>query len=117
MKRRFTALLLICLLAFSMVSSVSAAEARRATVVPRLSFTGTRANCKLSITEVGAKIDATMELWSGSILVDSWHKTGTSTLFFSETKTVQSGKTYTLTAHGTIGSTTFTAPSITKTCP
>ena len=67
MKRRFTALLLICLLAFSMVSSVSAAEARRATVVPRLSFTGTRANCKLSITEVGA-----MQRWNCGTALYLW---------------------------------------------
>lgn len=117
MKRRLTATLLLCILTFSLVATANAAETRVAIAPPTLSFTGTTANCKLSVTKFGSNINATLELWKGNTRVASWSGTATSSLIISKTKSVISGQTYTLKAHGTIDGVSFTAPSITKTCP
>ena len=49
-----------------------AAEARALKAVPQLSFTGTTAECSVNIREFGKRIEATMELWEGRTLLDSW---------------------------------------------
>lgn len=117
MKRRFAAAILACLMTVALVTSAYAAEARAITVSPILSFNGTTANCKLSVTKPGAAIEATLELWSGNTRLASWSGTGTSRVIISKTKTVTRGQSYTLKVHGTVGGETIDAPSITKTCP
>ena len=43
----------------------------------------------------GNTINATMQLWQGDILVDSWSGSGTSTLRLSETHSATKGKAHT----------------------
>ena len=117
MKRRLVATLLLCVLTFSLVSTANAAETRAAVAHPMLSFSGTTANCKFTMTQFGSNIIATLELWKGSTRIASWSATATSSLIISKTKTVTRGATYTLKAYGTIGGVAFTAPSTTMTCP
>lgn len=117
MKRRFIATLLLCILTFSLISTANAAESRAAIAPPILSFTGTIANCKFTMTQFGSNINVTMELWRGNTRIASWPATASSSLMISKTKTVTRGATYTLKAYGTIDGVSFTAPSVTKTCP
>ena len=86
------------------------------TVQPTLSFSGTTANCSVTIRAKGKAIDATLELWQGSTMVASWHKTGTSSVTISETYNCTSGVTYTLTVTGTIGGQTIIAIPVTGNC-
>ena len=81
-----------------------------------LTFSGTTANCKATVSASGKSINVTLELWCGNTLVRSWSGSGTSYLVVSGTCSVTSGKTYTLKAHGTIDGTAFTATSVTKKC-
>lgn len=117
MKRRLAAAILACLMTVALVTSAYAAEARAVTASPILSFSGTTANCTLSVTKPGAAIEATLELWSGNTLLASWSGTGKSSLIISKTKTVTRGQSYTLKAHGTVDGATLNVTPVTKACP
>lgn len=82
-----------------------------------LSFTGTTANCHISVKEAGASIDVTMKLYKGSALVKSWHKAGTGKVELDKTWTCISGQTYTLQADVTVGGNPINVTPITETCP
>ena len=77
-KRHLMAILLIIMMISSKVMAASP-------IVLDLYFTGTTANCSVSIKSLGKAIDATLELWQGSTLVDSWHGTGISLVTISGT--------------------------------
>jgi len=113
MKKRWIPLLLVLAL---MMSPTANAAIQAVQVRPTLTFSGTTATCKTVISGVGT-IDATMELWYGSTLVDSWSGTATSRLTLTGTHSVVSGRTYTLTVSGTAGGVSFTGTPISKTCP
>lgn len=109
--------LLLLLFVFAMVMSLTAnAAIQFAQTRSTLTFSGTTATCKAVISGVGT-IDATMELWYGSTLVDSWSDTATNRLTLTGTHTVVSGRTYTLTVSGTVNGVAFTGTPVTKTCP
>lgn len=82
---------------------------------PTLTATGSTASCKAQIRALGSSIDATLELYQGSTLINSWHKTGTSYVSFNETEPFTSGLSYTLTLSGTVDGVAFTPVSVTKT--
>lgn len=113
MKRKsILCLLIICFLLTSFPNRVEAA-----TFTPDLSFTGSTASCYVSIRQPGKKITATMELWHGTTLVDSWSGTGTNSLILNETHSgCVSGWTYTLKINGTIGGVAFPEITETATC-
>ena len=112
MKRIVSVLLLICLLLASFPNRVEAASFN-----PSLTFSGTTASCYVKITQRGKQITATMELWHGTTLVDSWSKSGTSPLVMNETHSgCVSGWTYTLKINGTIGGVAFSEITETATC-
>ncbi len=105
-------LLIICLLLASFPNRAEAAS-----IVPDLSFSGTMASCYVKITQRGKQITATMELWHGTTLVDSWSGTGTNSLTLNETHSgCVSGWTYTLKINGTIGGVAFSEITETATC-
>ena len=68
-------------------------------------------------TTISGTIDATMELWYGSTLVDSWSDSDSTCLTLAGTHSVVSGRTYTLTVSGTAGGIAFTGTPVSKTCP
>lgn len=114
MKRLFSVALVLTILA---VFSAAALAATQATVyAPNLSFSGTTANCTVTVKESGT-INATLELWQGSTLVASWSGSGTNRVRISGAASVSHGQTYTLTVSGTVGGVAIQATPVTKTCP
>ncbi len=109
--------MVICMALVFLFSTVAFAAVQTITVRPTLSFTGTTANCGVTISAPGKYIDATLELWNGNTKVQSWNKTGTGYVSIAKTKAVTSGNTYTLIVTGTIGSDDIDGIPVTKTCP
>lgn len=72
------------------------------TIAPELSYTGTTADCGLYVRTQGKQINATLELWHGTSLINSWSSSGFGTLQLSKTATVCTGQMYTLRACVTI---------------
>lgn len=96
MKKRFVAVFLI--ISMLLMLPAHAATARVIVAAPSLKFDGTTATCFVRITadKPADKISATMELWQGDNLIDSWSGTGTWTLKLEKTATVSKNKTYDL---------------------
>ena len=111
-KRTVAILLLLVLLC-----NASAYAATAAVSKPSLSFSGTTANCSITVTQSGKPIDVTLELYQGSTLVDSWSKSGSNRVKVSGSTSVTSGLSYRLEAYGTIDGVPFTATPVMKTCP
>ena len=105
------------IIAFVFLFSTVAFAATIAVGKPSLTFSGTTANCSITVTQSGEPISVTLELYQGSTLIDSWSKSGSSRVKVSGSATVSSGLSYRLEAHGTINGVPFTATPVTKTCP
>ena len=114
MKKRFVPLVLVFILILSL--RANAAEPRANLVYPKLSFENTTANCSVTITAPGKEIKATMNLWYGNRLIDSWSGTATSALFISGSAGAIKGEEYVLRVSGTIGGVAFTAESVSGIC-
>ena len=93
----------------------SAAEARASTILPQLSFRGNTVECSVMIREPGQQITATLELWEGCTLLDSWSGSGSSVLNLEGSHRAVSGRTYTVEVYGTIDGEAFEAASLSKT--
>lgn len=113
LKRVF--LIVLCILLLGAIPA-QAAETRAIPVTPTLTFDGTTAWCGVTVSSYGKNISVTLELWRSDILVDTWTKSGNSTVMISERCNVTSGKNYTLVVSGISGSETISG-SITKRCP
>ena len=115
-KRIFSAILAVMLLLIVSANANAAVKSLKTSL--SLSFSGSTANCSAVVREPNKQIDVTMELWCGSTLLDTWTDSGTSLVTVSGSYTgVQSGKTYTLKAHGTSNGIPFTVTPISKTGP
>ena len=115
MKKIISAILVaVMLLAISVVSF--AEPYRIASATPTLSFSGTTANCKVTIRDSGKAISATMSLWDGNTCIDSWPGSGISLVIISGSHEVEQGKTYTLKVTGTSGSTTLVVEPVSGKC-
>lgn len=111
----FTALFL-----FLIAIPVSAQAAQRSTAsIPNIAFSGTTATCTVSVNGDSANdsISLTVKLYQGNECIATWTDSGNGKLRFSRTKSVQSGKTYKLTADVTINGTALGTTSATGTCP
>ena len=115
MLRRVIPLLVAVLLALTIAAG--ALETRVASPRVALSFQGTTATCIATVRDEGAKINVKLELWCGGTLVDSWQKSGTSTVTINEQVAVTSGKTYRLSLSGTSNGTEIPPQNTSKTCP
>ena len=94
-----------------------AMSATRAEQHPTLVFNGTTADCSVQIKAKGKYIDATLELWQGSTMVNSWHDAGNHSVFIQGTHSnCTPGVTYTLTVTGTIGGVPITCTPVTGSC-
>ncbi len=115
MKKRVFCLLVV----MTMILAVPAyaASTRAIMLAPDITFDGTEAECTVRITANNAsdKIVATMELWQGTTLVDSWSGNGLWTLKLNGTANVQKNKTYTLIVDYSINGVTQTPGTFTKT--
>ena len=84
----------IFILTVLLFTATASAGIQAAYVNPTLGFNGTTASCKLTVTDQGKHIDATLELWRGSTFVTSWNETGTSSVRISETYDCITGVSY-----------------------
>lgn len=116
MTKKIMSLVTALILMAAMCASAFAVEPRANRISPSLEFDGTTANCKVVIISNGDDIDATLELWRGSTLVDSWPGEGTSYVSISGKCTVKKGVTYTLKVSGTIGGVSIDCDNISRTC-
>ena len=113
-KRLFSFVLVLTVLTLVSVAALAAILAPGA--APNLSFSGTTANCSVTVKGSGT-INATLELWQGSTLVASWSGSGTNRVRINGSASVSHGQTYTLTVSGTVGGVAIQATPVTKTCP
>ena len=116
MKRNLVVMILMLVMLVGLGGKAEATNPRIVNVTPELTFDGTTANCEVRITSIGKQIRATLELWNGNALVDSWTVTATSRLVISETCTVVKGQTYTLKVSGTIAGEAFEGTPVSARC-
>lgn len=114
--KRLISIVLVVVMLMAIPATAFAAPSRVASATPSLSFSGTTANCKVTIRESGKAISATMSLWDGNTCLDSWSGNGTSLLIISGSHEVVQGKTYTLKVTGTSGSTTLVVEPVSGKC-
>lgn len=114
--KRLISIVLVVVMLMAIPATAFAAPSRVASATPSLSFSGTTANCKVTIRDSGKAISATMSLWDGSTCIDSWSSNGTSLVIISGSHDVEHGKTYTLKVTGTSGSKTLVIESVSKKC-
>lgn len=116
MKKIITSLLVAALLA-ALATTAYAAPMRAASTNQSLSFSGTTANCEVTVSEFNKQIVVTMSLWDGKTCIALWSDSGKSIVSMSKSCAVESGKSYTLQVSGTSGGSSISVPSITRTCP
>ena len=117
MKKSIVAMMMVIVMLVSLTASASAVEPRADGITPRLEIEGTTAYCEVTIKSFGKNITATMNLWQGSTLVDSWSGTATNSLLLEGDCGVESGKVYVLYVSGTIGGESFFTQPVTVRCP
>jgi len=83
-------------LAIIMLLAVPAGAVLMAYAVhPSLTFSNSRATCKLTVSaETGDQISATVSLYHGAILLDSWSEEGTTALTLIGTHEAERGNRY-----------------------
>ena len=114
MKKRIIPLVL--LLAMLLSLPAYAASPRVMTILPAISFDGTTANCRVSVSADRStdQISAVIQLWNGSTRIARWSDSGTGYLLNSAT--VSKGKTYELTVDVKINGVSKPQVSIEGTC-
>ena len=108
----------VLLFAMLLSTQAFAASPRIITIRPAISFNGTTANCRVTVSgnHGTARIEAVVILWDGNEIVVDWYPTGKEALLFSDTTTVTKGKTYELTVDVTINGLEYDTVSISGTC-
>ena len=113
-KKKIAIFLTLTLLLISTMGSRAEAANQ---VVPTLTFSGTTAVCRGTVTAPGKNISITMKLMYGSTIIDSWPGSGTSFLSLSKNHAgCVSGRTYILKVSGTIDGVAFPEVSVSKVC-
>lgn len=103
MKKRFLVIVLSVLMAISIPVTVYAATPRAVVVQPILQFNGMTAICAATITASQTDmVEAEINLWKGSVCLETWSESATCYITFKEYATVQSKGGYTLTVDVTI---------------
>lgn len=105
MKKRLLTVLIALLLLFALPASTYAKipemdSIESITIQPSLSFDGNTAYCGLNATgnSYSDTVYATLKLWRGSTLLNTWYAYGTYQVIMDKTATVSYGYTYKLTA-------------------
>lgn len=117
MKKRFLPLVMLLLLTLSVTAH--AAQPYILTANPDLSFYGTTAECSVSCRgeTTTDKIEATLTLYQGNTVVDSWSTSGTFRATISEECTVKRGTTYKLVLTWSVNGVPQSTNSVTGRCP
>ncbi|MFR8004722.1 MAG: hypothetical protein ACLU6E_03065 [Dysosmobacter welbionis] len=111
MKKKMIPLLLLVAVILTVTAS-----ARVPIVRPALSFTGTTANCEVTVQSPGDDISVNLELWRGATRLKTWSDSGTTFVVINETYPVQKGSTYTLKGSYTLNGTSYSILSVSGTC-
>lgn len=106
--KRLISLTSAVVLVFVLCVSISAVEPRIVRPTVTLTFDGTTACCKAVVTSTGS-IDVTMTLKQGNTVLESWSKSGSTSVSLQGEHTVTKGGTYTLEVSGTANGTPFSA--------
>ncbi|MBR5792200.1 MAG: hypothetical protein IKY34_03730 [Ruminiclostridium sp.] len=116
MRKRVLALMMA--LVFGLGISAQAVQPRYAQISPSLGFTGTTANCSVTVRGENStdKISITAKLYRGGTLLATWTKSGTGTVTLSQKKTVTKNYSYTLESNVTINGVKQSVPLVTKAC-
>lgn len=117
MKKRFCAIILLFVMVLAI--PVCAAKETRAPISrPAISFSGTTANCSMIVTadHSNDKISATLELWHGNTLIDSWNNSGNGFLSVKGSAQVLKGNTYKVVGKVKINNTSYSPVEIYGTC-
>lgn len=111
------ALLLALVLIISLPMEV-AASTRALRVVPTLSFSGTTATCKATVTgdNTSQYIQVNMKLMYGNTTVASWSGSGYGYVYLSKTAAAVSGRTYKLVVQVTLDGVVKDPVYVTKAC-
>ena len=117
MNRRILAVIAVMLVFSCAVASAVTPYALRAN--PTLSFHGGEAECYVVCRGENAsdRIEATLTLYQGSRVIDSWSKSGRESVTISETCDVESGVTYRLAVEWSVNDVDQLTVGVTKTCP
>lgn len=96
--------LLMALLLFVLPITANAATPRSVNISPGIKFEGTIAYCSVLVTanSTNDEIKVVVKLWQGDRCIATWNASGTGFVNFSESKAVNKGTEYTLTADVTI---------------
>ena len=111
------ALILAVILALYIPLTVQAAT-RELSVSPTLSFCGTTATCKATVTgdNTSQYIQVNMKLMYGNTTVASWSGSGYGYVYLSKTATAVSGRTYKLVVQVTLDGVVKDPVYVTKAC-
>jgi len=117
MNRRILAVVAVMLVFSCIVASAATPYALGAN--PTLSFDGEVAECYVECRgrSTSDKIEATLTLYQGSRVVDSWNDSGRGSVTISETCDVESGVTYRLAVAWSVNDVEQLTVGVTKTCP
>lgn len=96
MKKKTISLILALILLLSCSATAQATSVQAATPSASITINGTTATCRMSIAKPGKTIHATLQLWQGRTMIDSWSGNGTSYLLITGSHEVTKGKTYTV---------------------
>ena len=80
MKKKTISLILALILLLSCSATAQATSVQAATPSASITINGTTATCRVSIAKPGKTIHATLQLWQGRTMIDSWSGNGTSYL-------------------------------------
>ena len=117
MNRRILAVVAVMLVFSCAVASAATPYALGAN--PTLSFDDEVAECYVECRgrSTSDKIEATLTLYQGSRVVDSWSDSGRGSVTISETCNVESGVTYRLAVEWSVNGVDQLTVGVTKTCP
>ena len=113
------AMLLAIILLVATPLSAQATTLRSQPVYPNLSFTGSTANCSVTVLAASTtdEIELSIALWYGRYWVERWDVFGNGIVNWEDSVTVTRGNTYTLTVDVTINGEYLDQVYITETCP
>lgn len=117
MKKKTISLILALILLLSCSATAQATSVQAATPSASITINGTTATCRVSIAKPGKTIHATLQLWQGRTMIDSWSGNGTSYLLITGSHEVTKGKTYTVKVVCTVdGQSFYVNPATAKGC-
>ena len=109
---------LVFVLALLLAVPAYAVSPRVITILPAISFDGTTANCRVSVSANHGtdRVEADIALWDGSTCIADWDASGTGYLLYRNSAQVPRGRTYELPADVTTDGVDYQRVSINCTC-